>query len=581
LPWRRGILSAVLERKGSAFNLPNDSHFNTRLEKLPWGNEPLFLIMAALLAAGGNLSSLLALNRSELVMEMADKELTRLRGFAGRVEEQAEILCRLAACATLTRGLSREQAMELAEAEKKELGYDSAGSKGSFANWLYQALPGQEKNIAPILPDLLGEAVILKQFTNKISPSVARSFDLAPKNTAETLVHCVQDYCDPSHPKQHRQPIDWLAQLISRPALDLEQAMAIANAVPLTSIALKELAVKVRQGIVKRLREEIEQEQEETLNPLLASSLNNLGVALNDLGNRKEALAATEEAVAIHRELAAAHPDAFRPDLATSLNNLGIRLDALGRREEALAATEEAVAIRRELAAAHPDAFRPVLAMSLNNLGIRLDAMGRREEALAATEEAVALYRQLAAAHPDAFRPDLAMSLNNLGNLLSALGRREEALAASEEAVVLYRELAAAHPDAFRPDLATSLNNLGIRFDALGRREEALAATEEAVALYRELAAAHPDAFRPDLAISLNFLSDRHHAFEQHREAQLFAQEAVEMLSPYFLALPLAHGHRMGYMVQDYLERCEDAGIEPDIELLLPIEERLQQLQSQ
>ena len=60
-----------------------------------------------------------------------------------------------------------------------------------------------------------------------------------------------------------------------------------------------------------------------------------------------------------------------QPDLARSLNNLSVRLADLGRREDALAASQEAVAIYRELAAARPDAFRPDLARSLNNLSAR------------------------------------------------------------------------------------------------------------------------------------------------------------------------------------------------------------------
>jgi tetratricopeptide (TPR) repeat protein len=91
-----------------------------------------------------------------------------------------------------------------------------------------------------------------------------------------------------------------------------------------------------------------------------------------------------EEAVEHYRRLAQANPAAYLPDLAGSLNNLGIRLDAVGRREEALAPTEEAVEHYRRLAQANPAAYLPDLATSLNNLGNRLDAVGQREEAEAA-----------------------------------------------------------------------------------------------------------------------------------------------------------------------------------------------------
>jgi tetratricopeptide (TPR) repeat protein/cellulose biosynthesis protein BcsQ len=314
--------------------------------------------------------------------------------------------------------------------------------------------------------------------------------------------------------------------------------------------------------------------------PELAMSLNNLGNRLSDLGRREDALAATEEALTVYRELAAARPDAFKPDLATSLNNLGNALSGLGRREDALHATEEAVTVYRELAAARPHIFKANLAMSLNNLGNRLSALGRREGALQATEESVALRRELAAARPDAFKPDLAKSLNSLGAILYALGRREDALAATEEAVALRRELAAARPDAFKPDLASALNNLGAILHALGRREDALAATEEAVALRRELAAARPDAFLADLAMSLSNLADCHDERGNAEVAIRYDSEAIATMSGPFLALPTAHANMMMLYIRDYRTRCEKLGVEPDAELLEPIDEVFQALQA-
>ncbi|MGI8776360.1 MAG: AAA family ATPase [Acidimicrobiales bacterium] len=83
---------------------------------------------------------------------------------------------------------------------------------------------------------------------------------------------------------------------------------------------------------------------------------------------------------------------AFVPDLAMALNNLGIRYAEVGRRGEAVAPTEEAVALYRALAADN-DAFVPDLAMALNNLGIRYAEVGRRGEIDAAWEAALAALR--------------------------------------------------------------------------------------------------------------------------------------------------------------------------------------------
>ncbi|TDG29569.1 tetratricopeptide repeat protein [Paracraurococcus ruber] len=163
---------------------------------------------------------------------------------------------------------------------------------------------------------------------------------------------------------------------------------------------------------------------------------------------REAALAATEQAVATCRHLAEARPDAFLPDLALSLNNLSNRLADLGRREAALAAIEEAVASYRHLAEARPDAFLPDLAMALNTLSLRLAERGRREAALAAIEEAVAIRRQLAEARPDAFLPNLAKSLMVHGYVLK---ESEPAAAAGSfaEGIAVLRDPFLSLPAAF------------------------------------------------------------------------------------------------------------------------------------
>lgn len=121
--------------------------------------------------------------------------------------------------------------------------------------------------------------------------------------------------------------------------------------------------------------------------------------------------------------------------LATSLDNFGMVLSNLGQREAALAATQEAVALLRQLVTRNPE-VQPTLAVCLHNLGNRLSALGQREAALAAIEEAVARLRQLETRNPEV-QFTLATSLDNLGMILSDLGKPETALAASEEAVAL------------------------------------------------------------------------------------------------------------------------------------------------
>ena len=354
-----------------------------------------------------------------------------------------------------------------------------------------------------------------------------------------------------------------LASLALQLAPQPDLAASLADQMPKHSVQLAALAATLTSQQVTHYRADaIDGEPDAT--DRLAASLNNLSLRLGVLGQREEALAASEEATDTYRELAAARPDAFRPDLAGGLNNLSNRLGDLGRREDALAAIQEAVSIRRELAAALPDAFGPDLAGSLNNLSLRLGDLGRREDALAAIQEAVSIRRELATARPDAFGPDLALSLSNLSLRLGDLGRREDALAAIQEATDTYRELAAARPDAFRPDLAMSLNNLSLWLGDLGRREDALAAIQEATDTYRELAAARPDAFRPDLAMSLNNLSNRLGDLGRREDALAAIEEATDTYGELATVRPDAFRPDLASSLNNLSGRLGDLGRRED-----------------
>ncbi|WP_164518185.1 tetratricopeptide repeat protein [Pseudoalteromonas rubra] len=329
------------------------------------------------------------------------------------------------------------------------------------------------------------------------------------------------------------------------------------------------------------LRRKLAQARPDAFFPDLAGSLNNLASFLSELGQREAALASATEAVEHYRAQAQVRPDAFLPDLAISLNNLASFLSDLGQREAALASATEAVELRRKLAQARPDAFLPNLAASLNNLANRQSELGQREAALASATEAVELRRKLAQARPDAFLPDLATSLNNLANHQSELGQREAAIASATEAVEHYRAQAQVRPDAFLPDLAMSLNNLANHQSELGQREAALASATEAVELRRKLALARPDAILPDLAGSLNNLANRQSELGL-REAALFSsKEAVQLLSPYFIKWPEAYKSWMGIVLGNYLRYCEAADQEPDSELVLPIIEKINELEQE
>ena len=126
---------------------------------------------------------------------------------------------------------------------------------------------------------------------------------------------------------------------------------------------------------------------------------------------------------------------AFRPDLVSSLHNRGSALAALGRHEEALAATEEAVAIRRALADECPAAFRPDLARSLNVLGDCYAALDQHDAALEAYEAAVRTLLPAFQRLPATFADQMAYSVRDYVTACARLGRAPDAavLAAAQQ----------------------------------------------------------------------------------------------------------------------------------------------------
>jgi hypothetical protein len=76
--------------------------------------------------------------------------------------------------------------------------------------------------------------------------------------------------------------------------------------------------------------------------------------------------------------------------IAAMLDALVLRLAALGRLDDALAVSEEAVAVYRELAADRPDEYRPGLAGALGIQAAILGSLEREDAAAVAHAEAAA-----------------------------------------------------------------------------------------------------------------------------------------------------------------------------------------------
>ena len=145
-------------------------------------------------------------------------------------------------------------------------------------------------------------------------------------------------------------------------------------------------------------------------------------------------------AIAIARREAALARGADEHGVA--LNDLGNALQALGERESGTGKLAEAVAAYREALKENTRERVPLQwAMTQNNLGNALKTLGERESGTKKLDEAAAAYGEALKENTRERVPlQWATTQMNLGNALQALGERESGTGKLEEAVAAYRE---------------------------------------------------------------------------------------------------------------------------------------------
>jgi tetratricopeptide (TPR) repeat protein len=611
---RHAVLISMLERTGSPIRPPllgTSREFERRLADITWGGEPLFLLMAGLVAARAGFGEVLSLSATDLAFRIASHEVYRINEIA-RVRRIPEVLlAHLAAYVTLCQGMTRKEAEELVENEAIALGCRVDGGPLGVVDALMAALPDEQGGIAPVLPDVIGEAVILNVLgggvPEKALAAVSRATRRLQDRTTASLVRLAQDYA-----AVRMEPLLWFDWLTEEVIDDFESLMDLLKQLPYKTLALRKPAAALTKRAVEFARAQEDPEflgfllrswshflgelgdpesalaasqealqiyrelytvrpNDDDVRHSLAFTLNGLAIRFKDLGLLEESLATIEEGTDLYRELVKVNPDVFRRFLAMFLHNLGNALKALGREKDALKALEEAVIFGRELTQG-PSSNRIDSALALISLANLLNDLGRREESLGAIEEAVGQLRGLAAILPDAFYPELSLALDNLSHILCTLDRPGDALAASEQAVEFYRKSVMMYPTAFAPYLAHALNNLSLPLIALGRQEEALTASEEAVRMYRKLALEHPGTFLRDLANTLDTMALSLTALGRRKEALMASREAVQTFTPYFLAHPGCYLKELSPVIKNYIKFSKEAGCEPDALLLEPLQ---------
>jgi DNA-binding SARP family transcriptional activator len=191
-------------------------------------------------------------------------------------------------------------------------------------------------------------------------------------------------------------------------------------------------------------------------------ALNNLGLALCELGRYDDAEASLTEGLEIQRRLGDTRGECI------SLDNLGLL--HLRRKQFADAERYCRLSIARNRAQGRPTHADA----ALNILGLVLCELGRAQEAIEAQSESIALARQHGDTHREAY------ALMDVADACLRDGRVQDAVAYAEQAVALRQTMGDAYGE------GRALTRLGEALVAAGETERAHVCWRQAIALLEE-----------------------------------------------------------------------------------------------
>jgi tetratricopeptide (TPR) repeat protein len=232
-------------------------------------------------------------------------------------------------------------------------------------------------------------------------------------------------------------------------------------------------------------------------------------VRLWQQGRSREALPLAEKALATRRAILGEK----HPHYATSMNNLGMLYQDMGDHQAALPLYKQVLEVRKAaLGQKHPN-----YANSLNNLANLYHAMGDHQAALPLLQQAL----QVRKAALGEKHPLHATSLNNLAGLYQAMGDHQAALPLFQQALQVFKAVLGEK----HPDYATTLNNLASLYRAMGDHKAALPLYQQALQIKKTaLGEKHPL-----YASSLSNLAGLYQAMGDHQAAMPLYQQALQI----------------------------------------------------
>lgn len=350
------------------------------------GNEPLSLLMAAIVAAKYDRALDHGTSRSELALEFAGDELERYVKISA--DQDPAVLrpemSHLLACVTLQGGCSFDEAYALVEDELTARSTATAIRIEQVVVLLADLLPTPASDaIDRIRPDLVGEAFVVRELTGPRTRTfvmqmaiVERAYQRTPEAVVRSLVRCCRDLANggSAYPA-----MGWLSALLDH-ATDQGELRMFADHLTGAGDVLSDLAFDATVRLVQALEED---EDDRSLAER-AHWYSNLAAMAGRAGDLSLALRASEQAVYASRLVDRYAVTADGPLISA----LEIRANAqvlAGDREGAFDTNGELIGLLRRRG------FEKLLAPALVNWANDLSNMGRHEESISALQESLAI----------------------------------------------------------------------------------------------------------------------------------------------------------------------------------------------
>jgi CHAT domain-containing protein len=181
-----------------------------------------------------------------------------------------------------------------------------------------------------------------------------------------------------------------------------------------------------------------------------ATSLSNLGVAYNNLGQYQKAIEYYQQSLAIKKQIGDRNGEGI------SLNNLGSGYHSLGQYQKAIEYYQQSLAIAKQIV------DRKGEATSLSNLGSAYDNLGQYQNAIEYYQQSLGIAKQIGDRNGE------GTSLNNVGSTYESLGQYQKAIEYYQQSLAILKQIGDLNGEGI------SLNNLGFSFFKLNQPELAI-----------------------------------------------------------------------------------------------------------